>query len=384
MSELKSSDIEFSQNQNEEFCDDCHLSKAKKKPHIVKSQNAIDDERKSGVREGVIHSDLMGAMKIKTLSGCRYVLTYICSHTEFSYVYLMKQKSEQFEFFKEFKSLYENQTGFKIRELRTDNGTEYFSNKFVMFETSDNGIKHQTSVAYVPESNGKAERLNRTLLEKARAMLATSKLDQYMWGAAIVTANYLRNRSPCKSINFKTPYELVYNKLPALAHLKVFGCKAFPLILNQEKSKFQPTAQANCVMVGYDESDGIYWIFNKSKKTIFRSRDVTFHEQIPEKRNGIEKCKGHQKHDEWFKYSCSFEIENFQSEAENENRNVQETELVADLVLENENEQLEPQFKNTKIQVPEQRESNQTENSKEIHHERPKRNCKPVEKLQID
>ena len=119
-------------------------------------------------------------MRNKSLSGCSYVLTYICSHTEDSFVYLLKSKSEQSSYFKEFKVMYEKQIGFKIRELRTDNGLEYFSNEFQNF-LSDEEIKHLTSVAYVPQSNGKAEELNRTLLEKARSMLTTAKLDLYMW-----------------------------------------------------------------------------------------------------------------------------------------------------------------------------------------------------------
>ena len=107
-----------------------------------------------------------------------------------------------------------------------------------------------------------------------------------MWGSAILTANYLRNRSPCKSINFKSPYELKNNKLPALSHLKVFGCNAYPLILDKkQRNKFKPTALTNCVFVGYDERDGIYWIYNKSNRQIFRSRDVKFNENGPKSKN---------------------------------------------------------------------------------------------------
>ena len=57
----------------------------------------------------------------------------------------------------------------------------------------ENGIKHNTLVAYCPQSNGKAERLNRTLVEKARCMLITAGLDNSLWVAATNTANYLRN-----------------------------------------------------------------------------------------------------------------------------------------------------------------------------------------------
>ena len=63
-----------------------------------------------------------------------------------------------------FKNKHEKQSGEFIKELRSDNGLEYFSNEFQKY-LMDHGIKHKTSVAYVPQSNGKAERLNRTLLE---------------------------------------------------------------------------------------------------------------------------------------------------------------------------------------------------------------------------
>lgn len=93
MDKLKPTDIKISPNK--EFCEECQLCKAHKLPHKRKSQEKIDEERRTGIRKGVIHSDLMGPMKTKSLSGCRYILTYICSHTEFSYVYLLKHKSEQ-------------------------------------------------------------------------------------------------------------------------------------------------------------------------------------------------------------------------------------------------------------------------------------------------
>ena len=87
----------------------------------------------------------------------------------------IKKKSEQFEKFKEFKSHYELSTSNKIKEFRTDNGSEYMSNEFKDY-LKEPGIKHNTSVAYCPQSNGKAERLNRTLIEKARCMLITANV----------------------------------------------------------------------------------------------------------------------------------------------------------------------------------------------------------------
>ena len=276
MTKLEASDIRISQTG--EFCEECTIAKATKQPHKKKEQEKIEEERVSGLKKGVIHSDLMGPIEA-SLGGCRYILTYICSKTEYSTVYLLKEKSEQASFFKEYRADYEKQFDSKIKELRTDNGLEYLSNEFQDY-LRQAGIRHRTSVAYTPQSNGKAERLNRTLLEKARPMLASANLNMNMWGSAILTANYLRNRSPCKPLNFKSPYEMRYNKLPALSHLRVFGCDAYPLIVNNTRRKFDPKALTNCVFVGYEDKDGIYRIYDKTNRKIFRSRDVKFNEMI--------------------------------------------------------------------------------------------------------
>jgi hypothetical protein len=45
----------------------------------------------------------------------------------------MKTKGQVFNHFQEFKALVENQTGRKIRVLRTDNGGKYTSKEFIDF-----------------------------------------------------------------------------------------------------------------------------------------------------------------------------------------------------------------------------------------------------------
>lgn len=72
----------------------------------------------------------------------------------------MKEKTEVFKKFKEFKAYAENQTGKKIKILRTDNGTEYV-NKMMDDFLAANGIHHQLTVDYTPEQNGVAERSNK-------------------------------------------------------------------------------------------------------------------------------------------------------------------------------------------------------------------------------
>ena len=55
--------------------------------------------------------------------------------------------------------------------MRTDNGGEFFSNDFDTF-CKDCGIKREKTTLYSPQQNGVAERMNGTLMEKARSMLS--------------------------------------------------------------------------------------------------------------------------------------------------------------------------------------------------------------------
>ena len=50
--------------------------------------------------------------------------------------------------------------------------------------------------SFIHEQNGAAERLNRTLMERVRAMLHRGQLDVDMSAEAAVTANFIRNKYP--------------------------------------------------------------------------------------------------------------------------------------------------------------------------------------------
>ncbi|CAL2276446.1 unnamed protein product [Prunus armeniaca] len=79
------------------------------------------------------------------------------------WVYFMKQKFEVFAKFEEWKTETENQTGRKIKYLRSDNGGEYTSNEFTDY-CKQEGITRHFTVKNNPQQNGAAERMNRTFI----------------------------------------------------------------------------------------------------------------------------------------------------------------------------------------------------------------------------
>ena len=113
---------------------------------------------------GLIHSDVCGPFEENAIGGYRYFVTFIDDKSRYTVVYLIHTKSEVLQKFKNFEALVGNKYQRPIKILRSDNGGEYLSKDFDEF-LKVKGIEKQFSVAYTPQQNGVAERMNRTLVE---------------------------------------------------------------------------------------------------------------------------------------------------------------------------------------------------------------------------
>jgi hypothetical protein len=84
----------------------------------------------------------------------------------------------------------------------------------------DQGIKHQLTIHHSPQQNSVTERLNRTLVEHAQAMLPGWNMPKILWAEALNYATWLKNRLPLCATPGKTPYELINKSKPnlVLAH----------------------------------------------------------------------------------------------------------------------------------------------------------------------
>ncbi|KAH9722805.1 hypothetical protein KPL70_006847 [Citrus sinensis] len=211
--------------------------------------------------------------QIPSHGGARYFITFIDDYSRKVWIYVLRQKSEALEKFKEWLTLVENHTGKKIKRLRTDNGLEYCSNEFDEFCKSKGIARHKT-VRHTPQQNGLVERMNRTLLEKVRCMLLNANLSKHFWAEVVTRAAYLVNRSPSSALNFRTPQEAWSGKPPDLINLRIFGCIAYAHV---SQGKLELRAVKRYFIGNLEGTKGykIWCIDGKPSRTLIR-RDVVF------------------------------------------------------------------------------------------------------------
>ncbi|GJV76738.1 retrotransposon protein, putative, ty1-copia subclass [Tanacetum coccineum] len=193
------------------------------------------------------------------------------------WVYILRFKHKAFGKFKEWKQLVENQTGRTVKKLRTDNGLEFYNWEFEQL-CIESGIARHLTVAGMPQQNGVAERMNRTLMDKVRCLLIQSGLPKTFWAEATCTAAYLINRSPSTAIEKKTPMEMWSGHPSDYGMLRIFGCVAYP---HDKQGKLEPRA-IKCVLLGYPEGVKGYRLYRLDGESpkIVTSRNVVFNESV--------------------------------------------------------------------------------------------------------
>ena len=145
----------------------------------------------------------------------------------------------------------EIETCLKIKCLRSDNGGEYIDGRFSEYCTTQ-GIRMEKTIPRTPQQNGVAERMNRTLNERARSMRLHAGLPKTFWADAVSTATYLINSGPSFSMEFRLPEEVWSGKEVNFSHLKVFGCVFYVHIDSDARSKLDAKSKI-CFLISYGD-----------------------------------------------------------------------------------------------------------------------------------
>lgn len=250
-------------------CAPCAVSKMAHAP--IKST-----KRNTEVME-LLHSDVCGPFP-ETFGDAKYFVTLVDDKSALKVAVPIKHKSDVGQVLMSKIRLLERLSGRKAKRLRTDGAKEYATPELTAFYELA-GIQHEPTDPYTPQSNGKAERVNRTLKERVRAAMSEASAEDELWGEALAAAVYVLNRSPHEGTSV-TPWEAFTGKRPDVSGLRVWGSRAWALKTPKEQRRMEPKALVGR-FVGYTRSGKGYRVLLDGSDQVVERRDVVMEETTP-------------------------------------------------------------------------------------------------------
>jgi Reverse transcriptase (RNA-dependent DNA polymerase) len=211
-----------------------------------------------------------------TISGYKYVQSFIDGRTRLKYIYILNKKSDAGGALRDFIVKFEREYDCLVKSVHADNTAEFTGgdNNSCLREQD---IKFTSSAPYSPESNGLAENFNKVLFARVRCLLDHSGMDKVMWGEASHHAVHLLNITPSRSLGNITPHEAAYGVEPDVSKLRVFGCVAFATLPHPMKIDEKAVRDTNLGHIGY----GKYRLLLPGPDyKIFVATSVKFDEQV--------------------------------------------------------------------------------------------------------
>uniref|UniRef100_A0A2N9HBW1 Integrase catalytic domain-containing protein n=1 Tax=Fagus sylvatica TaxID=28930 RepID=A0A2N9HBW1_FAGSY len=263
-----------------------------------------------------VHSDIWGPVRTPSKGGAQYFMSFIDDYSRKAWVYFLKNKSEAFAKFKIWKAEVENQTGRKIKCLRTDNGTEYRDGDFLKF-CEEHGIKRHFTVRKTPQQNGVAERLNRTITETTRCLRLNAELPKIFWAEAVDMACYIINRSPRVALDGKVAEEVWTGQEVDYSFMRIFGCPAYVHISGEDRSKLDPKSN-KCIFLGFKKGVKGYKLWDPVAQKVVISRDVVFDEKSMTKAFKEEKSQAAESSNNIGRSTVQVELDELESQSNEE------------------------------------------------------------------
>ena len=267
-------DPEVFKDQKLSFCPDCHKGKLQNLP----SKLSETDYEESGMMD-FMATDSKGPFSFKSRSGYYYFDLFSFKKSRWLSVKFKARKNEVYKNIKEV-LLDVEKLGYKVKHIQTDDDAMYRSNEFIQI-LDDNKILKRTSVAYHHYSNGWIERNIRTILDKARTIMLIYNTPLSFWQDAIQTAVDLYNWTPNKGLNWKTPYEMIFNQPPDISHLVPFYSPGLVFLPKEDRNHQLSEKSLECRMIGYDkEAKNAYLVWIPSLMKVKRAVNCRFLEGI--------------------------------------------------------------------------------------------------------
>ena len=192
-------------------------------------------------------------MSTPSLGRARYFPLFIDDNSRYTTVYTIKNKSEVMDWFRQFKLEMENQLNTKIKRFSSNGGGEYTSKEFNQL-LKYSGIGWEQTAPYTSEQNGVAARANRTIVQRAKAMLLAAGLSDFLLGEGFYTTVYMKNWSPTSALGSgMTPLQLFSEGNPQPSSLILFWAKGFKHVPKELRTKWEPHS-IPCTFTDYAET----------------------------------------------------------------------------------------------------------------------------------
>jgi hypothetical protein len=89
----------------------------------------------------LLHMDLFGPIAYISIGGSKYCLVIVDDYSRFTWVFFLQEKSQTQETLKRFLRRTQNESGLRIKKIRSDNVTEFKNSQIEGF-LEEEGIKH--------------------------------------------------------------------------------------------------------------------------------------------------------------------------------------------------------------------------------------------------
>ena len=160
----------------------------------------------------------------------------------------------------------------------SDAGGEYKSDLFDR-ALLEKGINIYQSTPRTPMQNGRAERLGRTLMDKAESMWHQACIPDSWWEFVFAHATHLYNRTPVAHLKWRTPHEMLKGEMPNIDHLRVFGCGAFVYLpASARANKMAPKSEL-MTYIGVAPGNERNFLFMRSTNAVFTAAHAVFDER---------------------------------------------------------------------------------------------------------
>ena len=220
----------------------------------------------------LLHLDLMGPTRTKSLGGKRYIMVVVDDFTRYTWVILLRSKSNAPDHIEALCTRLQNEKNLKIDRIRSDHGKE-FVNCYMESFCNRSCISQEFFAPITPQQNGAVERKSRVIQEMARAVLHNKDVARNLWGEAINTACHTVNRVCFRLGTKKTLYELWKGRKPNVKYFRIFGSTCFILKDKENVRKFDSWSDEG-IFLGYSSTSKAYRVYNKRTKKVMETVNV--------------------------------------------------------------------------------------------------------------